>query len=181
MNNNSNTSIRDALERLTRLIVADDWLGELNPTQRAAIKYLTLANRFSRAPSQVAEYLATTRGTVSQTLKTLTRKGFVRQITSSTDKRWVSYEVTSKGRAVIENTSAIDKVIKKLNHSSIENLEQGLKELLREMLRERNNVAFGICHQCTHHQETSKGRFCQLLNEPLSRADSRLICHEFVA
>jgi predicted transcriptional regulator len=54
----------DRLERLTR---AGEGLG-LNPAQWEALRFLARANRFSRSPAAVADYLASTRGTVSQTL-----------------------------------------------------------------------------------------------------------------
>jgi len=69
--------IRELIERLARVSAADEWADDLNPTQKAALAYLARANQYSRSPSQVAEFLAATRGTVSQTLKALARKGLI--------------------------------------------------------------------------------------------------------
>lgn len=181
MTNDTRTSAQDALDRLTRLMAADDWLDDLNPTQKAALAYLARANRFSRAPSQVADYLAATRGTVSQTLKALARKGFVEPLVSPNDKRWVIYEMTDKGRAALNQATATKNAIAKLDKASITGLENGLQNLLKELLKNRANKAFGICRDCTHHQQTSSGGHCGLLNEPLTKPDAALICHEFAA
>jgi len=181
MTNDSKTSVQDALDRLTRLMAADDWLDDLNPTQKAALAYLARANRFSRAPSQVADYLAATRGTVSQTLKALARKGFVEPMVSPSDKRWVSYEMTDKGCAALNQATATENAIAKLSDASMAGLENGLQNLLKELLKNRDNKAFGICRDCTYHQKISSGGHCRLLNEPLTKPDADLICHEFAA
>jgi hypothetical protein len=70
------TDINDLVERLARLSAADNWAEALNPPQRAALSYLSRANRLSRCPSHVADYMAVTRGTASQTLKSLVREKY---------------------------------------------------------------------------------------------------------
>ena len=49
----------DRLERLARL---GDAPGGINPAQWKALRYLARANRFSRTPAALADYLASTRG-----------------------------------------------------------------------------------------------------------------------
>jgi DNA-binding MarR family transcriptional regulator len=80
----------------------------LNAAQRGALAYLARANQFSRAPSNVADYLCTTRGTASQTLKALERKGFVVKVVSPADKRSIAYDITEKGQLALETPSALD-------------------------------------------------------------------------
>jgi DNA-binding MarR family transcriptional regulator len=86
--------ISDLIDRLGRLNAAEEWNGPLNPSQFAALSYLARANRFSRAPSHVADYLATTRGTASQTLKALARKELIAESRLEEDKRSIRYDVT---------------------------------------------------------------------------------------
>ena len=57
--------LMDRLERLARM---GEQTGRLNPAQWEALRYLARANRFSRTPAALADYLAATRGTVSRTL-----------------------------------------------------------------------------------------------------------------
>ena len=58
-----------------RLVQAEGYRGELSPAQWMALRYFARANRFSRNPSAFAEFQATTRGTASQTIKTLEAGG----------------------------------------------------------------------------------------------------------
>lgn len=84
--------IRTLIERLAKITAAIEWQDGLNPAQYNALSYLALANKYSRSPSHVADYLCTIRGTASQTLKSLEQKGFIRSIASTTDKRSNNYK-----------------------------------------------------------------------------------------
>ena len=94
MTQNHLIRIRTLIERLAKITTAVDWQDGLNPAQYNALSYLALANRYSRSPSHVADYLCTTRGTASQTLKSLEQKGFIHSVASATDKRSTTYQMT---------------------------------------------------------------------------------------
>ena len=65
--------IADLIDRVSRAVQRLQYTGGLNPAQWVALRYIAQANRYSRSPSAVAEYLGTTKGTASQTLKALGR------------------------------------------------------------------------------------------------------------
>lgn len=171
--------IRDLIERLTRINAADDWTDDLNPTQWTALSYLARANRFSRSPSQVTEFMSATRGTVSQTLKALARKGLIEEIRSLTDRRWTSYAVTAKGLSALDRSSTIEQALMDMTPSDKDGLADGLETLLRSVLKARDRKPFGQCRSCAHHKEKSSGGFCMLLNERLAAEETLQICHEF--
>ncbi|CAH2394963.1 hypothetical protein [Mesorhizobium ventifaucium] len=50
------------IDRLERLARSGEQSGRLNPAQWDALRYLARANRFSRTPAALANYLASTRG-----------------------------------------------------------------------------------------------------------------------
>ena len=72
-----NFEIAWPLERLTRLMRAGEHEGGLNPAQWEALRYLSRANRFSNSPIALTRFLGSTKGTISQTIKALERKGFI--------------------------------------------------------------------------------------------------------
>jgi DNA-binding MarR family transcriptional regulator len=170
--------IRDLIDRLTRLAAAEDWNGPLNPSQYAALSYLARANRFSRAPSHVANFLATTRGTASQTLKALSRKDLIEEARSEADKRSIRYDATREGLKLLEDPSALDQVIATLPPELSASLAASLKALVLAMLHQRGGRSFGICRTCRHHEPRNDGGYCRLLDVPLSPVDAGLICHE---
>lgn len=171
-------TIRDLIDRLTRLAAAEEWNGPLNPSQFAALSYLARANRYSRAPSHVADFLATTRGTASQTLKALARKDLIAETRSDEDKRSIRYDVTPDGRALLEDPSSLEKVIDALPPEIAASLASSLKALVLTMLHQRGGRSFGLCHTCRHHEAADTGGYCRLLNVPLSPIDAAQLCHE---
>lgn len=170
--------IRELIERIARINAADEWTTGLNPTQWAALSYLSDANRFSRSPSQVAEFMAATRGTVSQTLKALARKELIEEVRSETDRRWISYNVSKKGQRALKRLTVMDEAVDAVEPEAAELLVKALEGLLRAALEARGKKPFGECKTCRHYQPGQAGGYCTLLKETLTRAESRQICHE---
>jgi DNA-binding HxlR family transcriptional regulator len=95
----SNDDPVQSLERLTRLIRADEHVGDLNPAQWGALRYLSRCNRFSNAPAALTRYLGATKGTVSQTLIALERKGLIEKSARPGEARSVVLSITEEGES----------------------------------------------------------------------------------
>ena len=173
--------IRELLDRIGRIAAAEEWSDDLNPAQRSALSYLARANRFSRSPSNVADYLCTTRGTASQTLKALERKGLVTPVRSAADKRSISYDVTEEGRAAMATPSDLNAAIDRLPDSEADALLAALEATLRDVLSSRGQREFGVCRTCRYHQPGEDGATCALLNVSLVPMEAGQICHEHQA
>lgn len=173
--------IKDIIDRLGRIVAAEEWNDEINPTQWTALSYLARANRFSRSPSQVSDYMAATRGTVSQTLKALARKGLVEEHRSDQDKRSISYSVTGQGLTLLEGETLIEDAASAMSDRQRTALLDGLETLMRTALARRRSRPFGVCRTCTHHRKVGDGGYCKLLSVPLSPVETGQICHEHAA
>lgn len=178
MDATTNRRLRPLIERLARLATAEDWSREVNPTQMAALRYLGRANRFSRAPSHVAEYLGATRGTVSQTLQALERKGLIAQVRSQTDRRRTSYDLTPSGEAASAQPGPVDDILAGLPEPQAAALADGLTAALAGLLRHRGRRPFGICRTCRHHEVQGDGGYCRLLRVPLAPPETLQVCIE---
>lgn len=170
--------IKELIDRLGRINAADEWGQDINPTQWTALSYLAKANRFSRAPSQVSDFLAATRGTVSQTLKALAKKGLVEETRSKQDKRSISYSVTDAGRVLFQKNSTIEDALLRMDEHEATILIDGLENLVRNALKQRGMKAFGVCKTCDYHRKEANGGFCKLLDVSLSFEETKQICHE---
>ena len=171
------------LERLSRILQNEAHAGGLKPTQWEALRYLSRANRFSRSPSAVTAYLGVTKGTVSQTLNALVRKGLVRKEADPGDRRNLTIEVTPAGRELLarDPVEALLTSAAKLGAAERRTLSDGLEALLGEALRRRGGRPFGLCRSCRFFQKRAKGgtpHRCGLLGVPLTGEDSRRICIE---
>lgn len=171
------------LERLGRLQHIDAHREGLKPTQWEALRFLSRANRFSRSPSAVTAYLGMTKGTVSQTLAALERKGLIKKVRVPIDRRNLAIELTGKGKALLNKDPLADleATACRIPKQQMADLGDGLQGLLTEALRQRDGRPFGACKTCRYFQPNAAGgkpHRCGLLEEPLSMQDSELICVE---
>ncbi len=92
----------ELLDRMGRIVHGLQFALGLNPAQWEALRFLARANRYSRSPTALAEFLGTTKGTASQTLIALESKGVVKRTRRASDRRSVELEVTPLGLELIE-------------------------------------------------------------------------------
>lgn len=172
------------IERLDRLARKGDGMAGLNPAQWEALRYIARANRFSRNPAALADYLGSTRGTISQTLIALEQKGFIERQPSPRDRRSIDLALTAKGAAALRDdpVQQLAADIAAATGSTAESLASALRATLGQAIARNDGRPFGACHTCRHFQWGAKGgHHCALLNEDLSEADSRQICVEQTA
>ncbi len=77
------------LDRLGRAVHNLQFTDGLNPAQWGALRFISRAKPATCKPSALADYLCTTKGTISQTLKSLEIKGYIRKIAETKDRRVV--------------------------------------------------------------------------------------------
>ena len=109
------TEINDLVERLALLSAVDNWAEALNPPQRAALSYLSRANWVSRCPCNVVDDMSVTRGTTSQTLKSLVRKNMIKAQRSAFDGRSVSYSLTVAGLQALKRPTVFEQILETLD------------------------------------------------------------------
>lgn len=173
------------LERLSALIqqaVRDDAARHgLLPIQLQVLHYLAQANRYSDLPIAIAEYFGITRGTVSQTLAVLERRGLLIKQADPRHGKRIHLLLTDNARQILEHSwvQRLDSALHSL--PTAEHTEAGLRELLSALQRLNGQQAFGICQHCVHFCPDSHGHHCGLTGEPLESEQSQLICREWQA
>lgn len=174
------------LERLARLMRAAEHQAGLNPAQWEALRYLDRANRFSNSPTALARYLGATRGTVSQTLIALERKGLITRMLRPGLRRSIALGLTARGRAQLERDpwSKLAADAAALDARASRRLNAGLASLMAGALSRRPGASFGRCSTCRYFGRRQAARVpggphrCLLLDLALSETDSRKICAE---
>ncbi|HXF54835.1 MAG TPA: MarR family transcriptional regulator [Hyphomicrobiaceae bacterium] len=173
------------IDRLERLARAGEQVGDFNPAQWEALRYLSRANRFSRTPAALADYLVSTRGTVSRTLASLEEKGYVTRTASRRDGRSVEFTLSAAGERAMARDPllALARDIEEAAGPALPDLLDGLRRTLRCAIARNRGRAFGACYTCRHFRAgirpgSRTPHHCALLDEPLSEADSRAICAE---
>jgi DNA-binding MarR family transcriptional regulator len=174
------------LERLGALIqqsVRDDAARHgLLPIHIQVLHYLMRANRYSDLPIAIAEYFGITRGTVSQTLAVLERKGLLTKEPDTQHGKRVHLKLTPAGESVLSE-SWCERVEQMLCERTVEAaaLESTLRKLLSTLQRANGRRAFGLCRQCAHFLTEESGARCGLTLEPLATEQIVRICREWTA
>lgn len=150
---------------------------DLKLAQLEALHYLGLCNRYSDTPVALTEYLGATKGTVSQTLLALERKGLVKKEADQSDRRVQHCRLTQEGAELFAETfpSPLSRSVDKKTERE---LSQALEDWLRRLQKRRGHQSFGICRSCSHFVPKERGGQCGLTSEALSVDDSTRICRE---
>ncbi|MCP4409342.1 MAG: winged helix-turn-helix transcriptional regulator [Gammaproteobacteria bacterium] len=171
--------LANLLRTQSRQLLAD---YGLQPIQLEVLRYLSVCNRYSDTVKGVTEYLGQTKGTVSQSIKVLERKGLVTKHVDSTDKRIVHLKITNNARSLLNKTvpaPLFRNADKQLKRQSANQILNALISLLRTVQKANDLKSFGVCHTCRYNQKTADGNYlCGLTKEVLSSEDIQLICKE---
>jgi DNA-binding MarR family transcriptional regulator len=155
--------------------------AQLQPVHLQALIYLRDANRYSNTPQALAEYLGSTKGTVSQSLLWLYRRGLIERRPDERDGRVVRLGLSPEALAVL-NQGGEDEAFAAagtISDKEVNELLEILTRLLRAMQTQRGGRSFGVCQTCAHFMREGSRRFrCGLTGEELSREDSLKICRE---
>jgi DNA-binding MarR family transcriptional regulator len=172
------------LERLARVMRAREHEGGLNPAQWEALRYLARANRFSNSPGALTRYLGATKGTISQTIIALERKGYITKAARPGGRKSLSLSLTPKGEEMLKRDpwAEVAAAAEDLGGKTRRRLHRGLSELLAGELERAGLASFGLCTSCRFFRE--KGRtqdpggphLCMLFEHPLTQEDSGRIC-----
>lgn len=154
----------------------------LQPVHLQALIYLAAANRYSNTPQALAEYLGLTKGTVSQSLLLLHRRGLIDRHGDASDKRLVRLALTESGAQLLKAIQLLPEwtqVVARIAPQRSKIVLAVLKELLLALQLNAGNRSFGVCNSCQLNlHEGPRSYRCGLTGEKLSLPDTRMICRE---
>ena len=183
----SGRRIGELLDRIARVAREAQFSDGLNPAQWDALRYLARANRYSRSPGSLAEYLGCTKGTVSQTLIALEQKGYVIRERDAVDRRGMRLELSEAGRAAIERDPilALERAAETLDEEVRAPLVRGLSRLLYDLQTARGIRRFGVCQDCAlhccdgHEAHAAGANHCGANGEVIPEGEELRICANF--
>lgn len=150
-----------------------DYVEGLSPAQWSVLRYLQRANHASRTVSAFAEYHATTRGTASQTVKSLVNEGYVRKTRSPEDGRSSVLDLTPTGLEMLRHDpcTSLVRAAEELPPGIRAQTIKGLKRLLASLEMKHVAKPFGTCADCAY-LETIEKRGVERARAP----DSKPMC-----
>ena len=178
----STDEIAELLVYLGRAARGGDAASDLTAAQWTALRFFARANDVSRTPSAFASFHATTRGTASQTIKSLLAKRYLVRHESADDRRSVRFDLTDAGLAELcdDPLRALSEAIERLDGGLKSALRQALPALAGELAEIRDTVAFGTCGDCKHFAGGTIS-YCACVAAELAPADLGRLCINFAA
>jgi DNA-binding MarR family transcriptional regulator len=178
-------NVFDLIERMTALIRSEERkkcaeLG-LQPVHLQVLDYLSRCNRYSDTPAALTNYLGMTRGTVSQTVLLLEKKGYLKKTADESDRRAVHLSLLPEGEIILKQARAVD-LFKRASlifkENAFVNHEIIFLKALTALQKANRSQSFGLCRTCQHFIRLPTGFQCGLTKESLSHSDSEKICQE---
>jgi DNA-binding MarR family transcriptional regulator len=176
------TRAAEQLLHLARMVHGARADNSLTPAQWTALRYFARANRFSRSPSAFSEFHATTRGTASQTVRSLVALGLLERHASETDGRGARIEVTPAGLARLSDDplEALCRLIDALPAASRAVFSGVLGDLASGLARQQGAPVFGNCTDCGHCEAQGSGGYCRCTQSMLDGGEMATLCVDFV-
>lgn len=178
------THVADQLLHVARLVHGTSTDPSLTPAQWTALRYFNSANRFSRTPSAFSQFHATTRGTASQTVKSLIGMGLLERHVNKADARSALIEVTAAGQQKLAHDPLADlsRCIAALPDDQRKVFAATLAKVSDALAQMRAAPTFGNCGDCGHCDTTNAGgTYCRCTHSILSEGEMTSLCVDFAA
>lgn len=179
------TTVFDVIERMSALMRSEERKKctqfSLQSVHLQVLDYLSRCNKYSDTPAALTNYLGMTRGTVSQTLLLLEKKGYLKKTTDTGDRRVIHLSLLPEGNAMLAQARPSELFIQAanlLNKDELTRYDEALVNMLSALQKSNKSHSFGICETCQFFTELPDGYLCGLTKEQLTEEDSRKICQE---
>lgn len=158
----------------------------LSPTQLQLLLFI----KFHPAAQQrkaafMAKEFNVTKATISDSIKALEQKGLIQRITDARDSRSFILSLTEKGQelaAITENfTHPLDNAVNDWPQEQKESLLQAIFDLIYRLNQMGIISPQRMCYNCQYYSgNRHEEHYCNLIKQPLTIADLRLECAEYV-
>lgn len=182
------TDIYELIECMTTLIRSEERkkcteLG-LQPVHFQVLNYLSRCNKYSDTPAAVTNYLGMTRGTVSQSLIILEKKGYIKKSADEQDKRIVHLTLLPEGMSILQQARPVDLFSTATSllqdSTALPSSANVFHQALIALQKANKSQSFGVCKTCRNFSKKEADYFCLLTQEKLTEADSEKICQEYI-
>ncbi|ABC23033.1 transcriptional regulatory protein [Rhodospirillum rubrum ATCC 11170] len=135
---NSSKAVAELLTQIGRLSHSHGFTGGLNPAQWMALRYFGQANPSVCTVMRFADFYGSSRGTASQSISALVRKGYLVRRPSPEKKSSHILEVTDAGRVLLSQDPIkyLIRGIEGLPASKVADFAESLEILIRHLFKE---------------------------------------------
>ena len=186
-NNNLDSKIVAGLERLSQVFRILLWEKakehSLSPIQIQLMIFIQHHSQDKSTISYLAQEFNFTKPTISDAIKVLEQKQFIKKITDSNDTRSYTIQLTVKGKKIVSETenfaNPLTEIIKKSTPSDKLVLWENITNLIAQLNKLEVISIQRTCFNCKYYSIKGKTPFCNLLDQKLQTQDIRIDCEEF--
>ena len=172
-NSNLDNKIVAGLDRISQVFKTLLWgkskTYNLSPIQIQLLIFIEYHSEEKTTISYLSQEFNLAKPTISDTIKTLEQKQFIKKIVDKNDSRSYRIKLTQTGKNIVANSNQNDKLVL---WESITNIIQQLNELKIISVQR-------TCFNCKFYSDNNNISFCNLLNQNLKTEDIRIDCEEF--
>ncbi len=186
-NSSLDNKIVAGLERLSQVFRILLWEKakehSLSPIQIQLLIFIQHHSTEKTTVSYLAQEFNFTKPTISDAIKVLEQKNFIKKNTDSSDTRSYTIQLTASGQKIVLETenfaNPITEIITKSNEADKLILWVNISNLISLLNRQEIISIQRTCFNCGHYTVKNKNAFCSLLNQKLLTKDIRIDCEEF--
>ncbi|MBX3254549.1 MAG: winged helix-turn-helix transcriptional regulator [Chitinophagaceae bacterium] len=175
-----------ALERISEAFRVLLWNegkeNGLSPIQIQVLIFLLFHSREKCKVSYLAGEFNMTKATISDSVKLLLQKEYIRKNNDEADTRSYTISLTVKGKKIAEHASrfagAIEKPVALFPVEQKKVLLQGLLKLIYELNKSGIITMQRMCFTCANYQNIQGVHYCKLLQSKLADTALRIDCAE---
>lgn len=185
--------VAQALVRIGTALRSEAWEGALarglTPTQAQILSYLRFRGRQGARVSEVAEALAVTPATASESTDALVRKGLVRKVRAAEDGRARQVVLTVAGRREADRVAGwsdfLLRAVRSLPEAEQATLLRVLLKTIRELQRAGRIPVSRMCVTCRYfrpyaHPDPAAPHHCDFVDAPFGDGLLRVDCPDHV-
>ncbi|MEX0288187.1 MAG: MarR family winged helix-turn-helix transcriptional regulator [Flavobacteriaceae bacterium] len=185
-----NTSIDSkivvALERISEAFKVLLWKegkeNSLTPIQLQLLLFVKYHDPKNCKVNYLAKEFNLTKATISESVRLLAKKGYIRKETDPDDTRSYSIYLTQRGNALALECSsfalALERPVELLSASKKEALFDSLLELITKLNKAGIISVQRMCFSCRFYKKGTEKDYCNFLKKELLKPDIRLDCPE---
>lgn len=173
--------VAELLVHVGRAARSEGARSELTAAQWTCLRFFARANGGSRTPSAFASFQATTRGTASQIIKSLERRGLVARTRCARDRRSVCFDLTAEGRRMLaqDPLREVAGLIDGLGEAERARFLMTLSRLSSALAAQRDVPAFGTCRDCSHFGTSGEAAYCACMAAELATDEMHKLCASY--
>ncbi len=155
----------------------------LSPIQIQSLIYIAHHDISQATISLLASEFQVTKATMSDAIKRLVEKDFLRKIPSLSDKRTYTLKLTTSGKSIVKRTehfaNPLKDVVNRLGPNQQQEFYKAIYSVIHGAQKHGLINAQRMCFNCRFYRRKQNRHYCQYLKSMLATNEIRIDCPEF--